>query len=464
MHRREFLKWMGLGAACAAGARWIPQTLLAQATAPAGKRKPNIVVILADDLGYADTGFQGLKDIPTPHIDQLAAGGMRFTNAYVSAPVCGPSRAGLVTGRYQNRFGLEFNAHGQHDPGMELKEKTIADVLKSAGYATGIVGKWHLGDEPEYHPLSRGFDEFFGFLGGMHDFIVNEQGTNFLIQRGRQKVAEKQYLTDAFAREAVDFIGRHKDEPFFLYLSFNAVHAPLESLAKYTDRFPTMRPGKRRTYAGMLSAMDDAVGAVTAQLRKTGVEQDTLVIFLSDNGGPTPETTSRNTPLRGYKKDLFEGGIRVPMAAAWKGRIAPGSVCHDPVTALDIVPTAAALAGAAVSAERPVDGVDLTGVLAGGAAPDRPLYWRFGSKQALRQGKWKYVREGQGPAMLFDLDADVGETTNLADKHPEILARLQEQFGKFDAQMEPPRFGKEPPPIGRSAKWQEKMKQPPETW
>ncbi len=271
----------------------------------AAERKPNIVVIVADDLGYADVGFQGCKDIPTPNIDALARAGVRCTNGYVSCPVCSPTRAGLITGRYQQRFGHEFNpgpTRTDDSFGLPLSQVTLADRLKRAGYATGIVGKWHLGFVPKYQPQKRGFDEFFGFLGGAHSYLNMKADMNLPILRGTEPVTEQGYLTDAFAREATAFIERHKDEPFFLYLTFNAVHNPLETAEKYLKRFPSIDDPKRRKYAAMLSAMDDGIGQVLAKINELKLDDQTLVFFISDNGGPPGANSSRNDPLRGAKE------------------------------------------------------------------------------------------------------------------------------------------------------------------
>src|SRR5688572_28668874 len=266
--------------------------------AAAADRNPNIIVIVADDLGYGDIGVHGCTDIPTPHIDSLAAGGVRCTQAYNSAPQCSPTRAGLLTGRYQQRFGHEHN-RSYPDSALPLTEKTLADRLKAAGYATGLVGKWHLGSSAEHHPMSRGFDDFFGFLGGANPFLPRKDtgGTVPRIFRNREPANEAEYLTDAFAREAAAFVERHRSEPFFLYLAFNAPHLPLEAPPKYLDRFKSTIPDEpRRTCAAMISAMDDAVGVLLAKLDSTKLADDTLIFFLSDNGGPTRQNGSRNTP------------------------------------------------------------------------------------------------------------------------------------------------------------------------
>ena len=292
--------------------------------------RPNIVVIVADDLGYGELGCQGHKDIPTPHIDSIAKNGVRFTSGYVSCPVCSPTRAGLMTGRYQQRFGHEFNLGPMDNAsdtfGLVREEKTLAERLKAAGYATGMVGKWHLGTKSGLRPTERGFDEYFGFLGGAHPYLRERRRGNNQILRGTEPVSEPAYLTDAFGREAVAFIDHHKGAPFFLYLAFNAVHAPLQTTADYRKRFPSVKDEKRQTFSAMLSAMDDAVGKVLGTIHDSGLDAKTLVFFISDNGGPTPQTTSRNDPLRGTKTTTWEGGIRIPYMIQWKGHVPAGKV------------------------------------------------------------------------------------------------------------------------------------------
>ena len=273
-------------------------------------RPPNILFIVGDDMGYADVGFHGCQDIPTPHLDSLAASGVRFTNGYVSGPYCSPTRAGLLTGRYQQRFGHEFNPSGSN--GLPIRETTIADRLKAAGYVTGLVGKWHLGAQPAMQPQQRGFREFFGFLAGAHSYF-NVAG----ILRGTTPVTELDYTTDAFGREACSFIATHQGRSWFLYLAFNAVHTPMDATSDRLKRFAAIADPRRRAYAAMMFAMDEAIGRVRQQLVATGQERDTLVVFISDNGGPTmPGVTvnaSSNRPLRGSKRTTLEGGIRVPI-------------------------------------------------------------------------------------------------------------------------------------------------------
>ncbi len=410
----------------------------------AQRRTPNIVFIAADDLGYADLGVQGCSDIPTPFIDSIARNGIRFTDAYVSCPVCSPTRAGWITGRYQQRFGHEFNTGPEQEAGPEvglpLDQITLADRLKKLGYVTGVIGKWHLGFAPKFHPLKRGFDEFFGFLAGAHPYLP-DGGRPSRIMRGTQRVEESEYLTDAFGREATAFIDRHRHSPFFLYLPFNAVHNPLQATEKYLARFGSLGDAKRRTYAAMLSAMDDAVGRVLAKLREHKLEENTLVFFISDNGGPTLATTSRNSPLRGYKGQVLEGGIRVPFLMQWKGRLPAGKVYREPVMALDILPTAVAAGGGGLSTGE-VDGVDLIPFLAEArsGSPHESLYWRFGPQTAIRQGEWKAVRLRDGDWELYNLAEDAGEARDLASANPDRLKRLREEWEQWNRQLMPPRW------------------------
>ena len=436
--RRDFIKLVGAGsAALALGGG------LGSAFAADGVRKPNIVLLFADDLGYGEIGCYGRGDIPTPNIDSIASNGIRFTDGYVSCPVCSPTRAGLMTGRYQQRFGHEFNpgppADLGTDFGLPLTETTIASRLKSEGYTTGIVGKWHLGFEKKYLPLNRGFDEFFGFAGGAHSYVNSSDSKN-PIMRGNKPVEEKDYLTDALAREAVSFIDRHRDRPFFLYVPFNAVHAPLQAPPKYMDRFSKITDQKRRTFAAMLSAMDDAVGEVLKTLRKNRLEDNTLIIFLSDNGGPTPQTTSRNDPLRGFKGQVYEGGVRIPFVMQWSGHIPAGKVLDKPIISLDLAPTILAAAGGKTSGAG-FDGVDLMPCIKDGGTPHDALYWRFGPQFAIREGNWKLLKTTGGKLELYDLSTDIGEKTDLAEKNPEKVKALTDRYEEWNAQLAKPLWG-----------------------
>ena len=437
--------------------------LPAWAQAPAGARRPNIVILLADDYGYADSGFQGCKDIPTPQLDSLAASGVRCTNGHVSGPYCSPTRAGLMTGRYQQRFGHEFNPGNGPELGLPLSETTLPDRLKAVGYDTGMVGKWHLGAAARFHPQRRGFDEFFGFLGGGHSYFP---GSGAPIYRGTSEVMETEYLTDAFAREAVAFIDRHKnqDRPFFLYVAFNAVHTPMHATDERLRRFASIADKTRRTYAAMTVALDEAVGKVLEKLRSEALEENTLIVMFSDNGGPTmPGTTingSRNDPLRGSKRTTLEGGIRVPFVAQWKGKLPAGKRYDQPVIQLDLLPTFLAAAGAPVDPSWKLDGVNLLPFWMGSETrpPHEVLYWRFGEQMAIRQGDWKLVRydpaadpgqpaskkQGGGKATgikLYNLAQDIGETENLASQKPEKVAELQAIWQAWNAQLARPLWG-----------------------
>jgi arylsulfatase A-like enzyme len=429
-------------------------------------RKPNVIVILADDMGFGDLGIHGCKDIPTPHIDSLARNGVRCTNGYVSHPYCSPTRAGLMTGRYQQRYGHEFNPGPPTDRtpgvGLPLTETTMADRFKAAGYKTGLVGKWHLGHTgDQYHPLSRGFDEFFGFLGGAHSYVRPGAGPAAIF-RGREEARDKEYLTDAFAREGVAFIERHAKEPFFLYWAFNAVHGPMEAADKYLKRFPDIKDQNRRTYAAMLAALDDAIGRGLAKLREAGIENDTLIFFLSDNGGPEAVNSSDNGPFNGVKGTTYEGGVHVPFLVQWKGRLPAGKVYDHPVICLDVLPTALAAADVRPDAGARLDGVNLLPHLRGETAdaPHDALYWRFGGQWAIRMGDWKLVkavagrgRAGGGGAasrrqeatvegaMLFNLKDDLGEQTDVAARHPEKVKELAAAWLKWNAELADPRWG-----------------------
>jgi arylsulfatase A-like enzyme len=404
-------------------------------------RKPNILIIVADDMGYADCGVQGCKDIPTPSIDSIAKNGIRFTNGYVSGPYCSPTRAGLMTGRYQTRYGHEWNpgpGTAENPLGLSLKETTLATRLRALGYATGLVGKWHLGHATNYHPLDRGFQQAYSFKGAAHPYFP---GKGAPIQRGREDTVEKEYLTDALRREALAFIDAHKKEPFFLYLAFNAVHTPLEATEKYLERFPNIKDEKRRTYAAMLSAMDDAIGAVLARLREAGIEENTLIFFISDNGGPTNVNGSNNFPLRGVKATTWEGGIRVPWMMQWKGRLPAGKTYDQPVIQLDMLPTSLAAVGAEVRPEWKIEGVNLLPYLDGKkeGPPHSSLFWRFGKQTAVRMGDWNLVEaNGSNGKLLFNLRDDIGQTKDLSAAHPERVRELQAAWDEWNKENVPP--------------------------
>lgn len=427
---------------------WMALALCAAAMFPPAARaadKPNVLIFYADDLGYGELSCQGNLRIPTPQIDSIAANGIRFTAGYVAATYCSPSRAALLTGRYPTRFGHEFNPPRQSGGGLPVTETTMADRLRKAGYATAVVGKWHLGMEPEHRPLRRGFDEFYGTLANTPFF----HPTNFVDSRISSDVREVEsdefYTTDAYADRAIDWLGRQdKNKPWFLYLPFNAQHAPLQAPQKYLARFQQIQDEKRRTFAAMLSAMDDAVGKVMAKVRQMGAEEDTIIFFIADNGGPTASTTSRNDPLRGFKMTTWEGGPRVPFMVQWKGVIPPGEVYDHPVVNLDVLPTCLVAAGVEIDPSWKLDGVDLMPYLTGknDGRPHQTLYWRFGPQWAIRHGDMKLVvgRDGSGRPELYDLSNDIGETKDLASSQPETVAKLQAMYDKWDAQQEEPRW------------------------
>lgn len=416
--------------------------LLGCAVGPAGStptpRPPNIVVIFTDDHGYADLSCQGIRDdIRTPHIDALAAGGVRMTSGYVTAPQCVPSRAGLLSGRYQNRFGVESN--GKPLEGFHA-QVTLPERLQAAGYATGMVGKWHLG--PTDRITTHGFDDVF-YRGG-HWTNVGPDGRS--IAPGPR--SPTQYHLDAGSAAAAAFIRQHHREPFFLYLAYRAPHVPLDAPKKYLQRFPGEMPERRRQALAMLSAVDDGVGGVMDTLREHALEEHTLVFFIGDNGAPLKIHKldapgggpgwdgSLNDPMNGEKGMLSEGGIRVPFVVSWKGIIPAGKVYHEPVISLDVAATALARAGLPTDE---LDGVDLVPYLRSDqqGAPHDALYWRWISQSAVREGRWKYLRGGDR-AYLYDLAKDPEEKHNLIAAHPETAQRLLSRLGDWSAQLSPP--------------------------
>jgi arylsulfatase A-like enzyme len=411
--------------------------------------KPNILVFLCDDTGWGEFGFQGGQDIPTPHIDSIAAGGIRFTSGYVSGPYCSPTRAGLLTGRYQTRFGHEFNSTAR-ESGLALDETTFPERMKSLGYATCAIGKWHLGNKPPYWPTKRGFDEFYGTLNNSafykpRMFVDSRESTE-----PDQVTDPDFYTTDAYASRAVDWIDRQGDAPWFLYVPFNAQHAPLQAPQKYMDRFRHILGRKRQTFAAMMSAMDDGVGKILEKIRALGQEESTLIFFLADNGGPTGQTTSSNAPLRGSKATTWEGGVRVPFCMQWKNHVPAGNTFDEPIIQLDILPTALAAAGAETDPAWKLDGVNLLPFLTGVRPHDRPhetLYWRFGEQWAILDSDWKLVvgTHGSRNGELYNLADDISESNNLADEMPDKVRALKAKWDAWSAQQAPPSAPREKP-------------------
>ncbi len=393
----------------------------------AAPARPNIVVIVSDDHGYADvSAYDHPSEVKTPNIDRIAQRGVRFTQGYASAYVCAPTRAALMTGRYQQRFG--FYTGSDSRAGMPLQETTIADLLKKEGYATGAFGKWHLGLDMEHHPLRRGFDEFYGFLGhGGHDYFdlkPAEQKYNS-IWRNDQVIEDSGYLTDNLGREAVSFIRKHEKRPFFLYLAFNAVHFPLQAPESTIRKYDTGNP-KRDILMAMLEHEDRAVGHVLDELKSKGLDNNTLVVFFSDNGG-AKNNAANNGALRDFKHSVYEGGIRVPFMMSWPAKLRANSVFREPVICMDVLPTAAAAAGIPLPKDREYHGRNLLPHLTGAAqGPVHEwLFWDGDEKKlAARNGRWKLV-SNNGRTELFDLEADMSEKTDLSAKHPDVAQRLQ---------------------------------------
>ena len=402
------------------------------------EQSPNIVILLVDDAGYADFGFMGSKDMETPHLDALAAGGMVFTDAHVSATVCAPSRAGLLTGKYQQRFGFECNALS-HFTGIDTAEATIAEVLQAAGYRTGAFGKWHVGDALEARPRSRGFDYSWTFLSGARSYFPNEredqEGHLKSIRENDKFTTFEGYLTDVLAEKAVDFIDRNKERPFFLYWSPNAVHTPMEAtaadLARYEDH-------PRQKLAAMTWALDRAVGQITQKLEAENLLENTLIFFLSDNGGAS-NNQSTNFPLKGFKGNKYEGGHRVAFFAHWPRRIPAGQRFDGLTSSLDIFATAVD-ASKAELVDRTYDGVSLLPYFTGEKTsdPHPQLFWRKEGMAAAREGAYKMIRVEDLGYRLYNLEVDLGETQDLHQGDPNRLGQMQNQLQSWESRLVDP--------------------------
>lgn len=426
----------------------------ATSTAP----PPNLIIILTDDQGYADVGFNGCTDIPTPNIDRIASEGVVCSNGYVTYAVCGPSRAGLMTGRYQDRFGFGRNplfAPRDSTMGLPRSEETLAEFLTKAGYRSAALGKWHLGAHPSQRPLAQGFEDFFGFLTGGHRYFPEEwtladewavtsqfQAYRTKLLRNDQRVEEKEYLTDALSREAVGYLQKYQDDPFFLYLAYNAPHAPLQATEKYLERFAHIPDSKRRTYAAMVSAVDDGVGRILDELDRLELTDNTIIVFLSDNGGPESKNGSNNGPLRGGKGDLSEGGIRVPFAIRWPAALTAGQTISRPVISLDIFATMAARLSGRVRPKHSLDGVDLLPYLTADqqTVSTRKLFWRKFDRgdRAMRTGTQKYLTTKQNAPALYELSRDISEEHPL--NQPQQLEATQQRYRSWEAEMLDPVF------------------------
>ena len=450
-------KWRGCVWLVALACSGLMGTALLAADPPQPTR-PNIIIFYADDLSWAETGCQGNRQIPTPHIDSIAAGGLRCTQGYVAATYCSPSRAGLMTGRYPTRFGHEFNEMARTGgPGLPLSETTLAARLKPLGYSTTCIGKWHLGESAACRPTQRGFDEFFGTLGNT-PFFHPERFVDSRISSDVVAIEDPAfYTTDAYADRAVNWLTARGKEPWFLYLPFNAQHKPLEAPQKYLDRFPEIIDPDRKLFAGMMAAMDDAIGRVLAAVKARGEEEETLIFFIGDKGCPRAGTLPTNGSLRGFKAQTYEGGPRVPFLVQWKGRIPAGKTYDLPVMNLDVMPTCLAACGQPVGGgSQIIDGVDLipyfTGVKSG--RPHDTLHWRFGKQWAVRSGDWKLVEShgGSGSPELYNLAEDMGEQHDLAASEPQRMAELQALHKAWNSQQAEPLASPEKKPKQDAAK------------
>jgi arylsulfatase A-like enzyme len=425
------------------------------AAAPAQARGPNIVLIVADDLGYGDLGCYGNQEIRTPHIDGLAREGVKFSSFVVSWPACTPSRGSILTGRYPQRNGLydmirndEVNWKFQFDEesyavseemtlGLDLREVTISQALKKAGYATGIVGKWDSGRAKRFLPLQRGFDFFYGFANTGIDYYTHERYGIASMFRGNDRIKEEGHATDLFEREALGFIRANRAQPFFLYAAFNAPHgaSTFDRAARQSpERYLQMYAGQpRAAYKALVTHLDDAVGAILRELRESGLADNTLVVFTSDNGGTG---AANNGGLRGAKAQLWEGGVRVPFLARWPGRIPAGSENPDLAGALELFPTFLAAAGSKPPPGVQLDGFDLLPALEGRKRlPRSEMYWQRRGARAARVGRWKWVDgpEGRG---LFDLESDVGEKRDLTAEKPEKAREMRERWLAWRREMD----------------------------
>lgn len=421
----------------------------------AAEISPNIILILADDLGYGDLGLTGSKQIPTPNIDSLAAGGIFCTSAYVASSVCAPSRAGLLTGKHPVSFGFRDNlapVQPGHDPnfvGLPINQITLADRLKKLGYKTGIIGKWHLGELPHFSPLQRGFDEYWGFLGGAHDYFRAEpDGNNSLsgpIQCNFKDPRPLTYLTDDQGDECVEFIRRYRDTSFFLFASFAAPHSPMQATEEDLKRFEMIQDRQRRTYCAMVYRLDQNVGKILNEIRSHQLERDTLIIFLSDNGGPCAPQISNgsvNAPFRGSKTTVLEGGIRVPMIVRWPSVLPAGKTVDHMVSSLDIVPTCVAAAHGIIDRSSRLDGFDLIPVLSGQTEhPEHScLMWNYSVGSAIRKEDWKLIRLPDRQPTLYHLVSDPGEQNDLANEQENRVQTMLKELGTWETNCPNPLF------------------------
>jgi arylsulfatase A-like enzyme len=457
--------------------------------------KPNILFILADDLGKNDISLYNNRGVDTPNIDAIGRRGVVFTDAYCTSPICSPSRAAILTGRYQQRFGHELQTNDRYarnrleylvfkylldigfwrvaelavprkadiaKQGLDPGEITLAEMLHSWGYATGLIGKWHLGHEELFLPLNRGFDYHYGFYEAftLYDQVddprvvnrrLNEFSDKHQWRQGRngtsairindQVIDEQGYLTDRIAEEAARFLDEHTDEPFFLYVPFSAPHVPYQAQARYYDEFDGIEDETVRVYRAMIKNLDDAVGLIVEKVEALGLERDTLIIFASDNGGALHTGATDNAPLKGGKFTNFEGGLNIPFMLRWDDTLPQGLRFSAPVSLMDVFTTAAAAASVPLPGDRTYDGVDLKPYLLRetGGTPHSALFWRSLYNKAVRKGDWKLILdERSGQILLYDLRHDRGEKVNLAPRYPEIVRELMEELREWEQPLKPP--------------------------
>ncbi len=463
---------------------------------PASQRPPNIVILMADDLGKTDISLYGSPHLHTPHIDRLGQQGVVFTEGYSSAPICSPSRAGLITGRYQQRFGYEVQPQDRYPrnrleyyafkhfidtgywvlsdnfyfprqqdidrQGLPPGELTLGELFQANGYRTALLGKWHLGHEEPFLPTRRGFDYMYGFYEAFTlyadttaPWIVNHQHSDFsndyiwgkgregtcAIRRNEEVIEEKGYLTTRLAEEAAAFIRENQESPFMLYVPFSAPHTPFQAPQAYVERFKHVADPNKRVYYAMIQALDDAVGTIVNTIDSLGLGDNTLIFFASDNGGATYTHATDNAPLKAGKMSLFEGGINVPFLARWTGTIPASTTFRDPVSLLDIFTTSALAAGCPLPTDREYDGLDLMPFLTGAkeGPPHNALYWRSVFNRAIRQGPWKLIRDNRANlTMLYNLETDKEEKINRAEEHPETVRRLERMIREWEEGLQEP--------------------------
>ncbi|VGO21723.1 sulfatase-like hydrolase/transferase [Pontiella sulfatireligans] len=439
--------------------------------------KPNIVLLFSDDAGYGDFGFHGSVHFKTPHLDQLAASGVKLSQFYVTGATCGPSRAGLLSGRYQQRLGFEeINVPGimsenskllGDEMGLPTDFSTMGNYLQELGYRTAVFGKWHMGVADRYHPLKRGFDEFYGFRGGARSFFAYSNPKKAkhenLIERNFGNYKEHEgYLTDALANETCAFIERSKDVPFFTYVSFNAVHTPMEPDPKDKGEFPQLE-GKRRQVAQMTLSMDRACGQIINKLKELGLYENTIIVFSNDNGGPMDKNGSSNYPFAGVKGTQLEGGIRVPGLISWTGRLPAGAVYDKPMTTLDLIPTFVKAGGGNSDVLEGLDGVDMVPYLTGAnkGRPHQTLHWKMETRGTIIDGDWKLLRFPDRPAELFNLAEDPGEQNNLATEKPELVKALFKKQFAWELELQRPLFMLRRQEEGWSARRADEFRVPP---